>query len=166
MWYVFLWILLFFFLFVAGMISSYNHSVKTKKKLDSLSERHSFSSVDRDSIKETRNIVNFLMDRENGLGIVGSYTLHESNSIFLCDVEAFKKKNHPKILAFIRAAHLAGFTVSVRQKDRALQEREANANGTFLEYTTSIQEDDDGWNMKREEEIERKKRKYGYIDKP
>lgn len=162
---VFLWILLFF-LFVVGMISSYNLSVKTKKKLVDLSEGYTFSPVDRDSIKEMRNIVNFLMYRGNDCISVDSYMLHESKSIFLCDVEAFKKKNHPKILAFIRAAHLAGFTVSVRQKDRVLQEREANANGTFLEYATSIQEDDDVWKMKREEEIERKKRKYGYIDKP
>lgn len=162
---VFLWILLFF-LFVVGMISSYNLSAKTKKKLVDLSEGYTFSLVDRDSIKEMRNIVNFLIDRGNGCINVDSYMLHESNSIFSCDVEALKKKNHPKILAFIRAAHLAGFTVSIRQKDRALQEREANANGTFLEYATSIQEDDDVWNMKREEEIERKKRKYGYIDKP
>lgn len=165
MWYVFLWILLFF-LFVAGMISSYNLSVKIKKKLMALSERYTFSPVDRDSIKEMRNIVNFLMYRGDGCINVDSYTLHESNSIFLCDVEAFKKKNHPKIIAFIRAAHLAGFTVSVRQKDRALQEREANAKGSLSEYTTDIKEDDDGWNMKREEEIERKKRKYGYIDNP
>ena len=148
-------------LFVRGVCLSYIKARRTRRKIVAMMEEVGFSSVSTDSVQELRNIINFLQERENGLGVLNHYRMYYHDKIFGCDLEYFKKKNHPNLLAFVRAAHLAGFTVSVRQKDRAEHEKKANSNTCLFEYVTEIHED--AVDYKRKEEIETKKHKYGYI---
>lgn len=98
-----------------------------------------FSDVDADSFKEAENIMKFLYERENNLDISSRLRLSNHQTIMHEDLSAYKKKNHPGFIAFVRAAHMAGFSVSVRRKDRAEQERAANGGTGFPEYVTNIE---------------------------
>ena len=147
-------------LFARGICTSHVKAKRTRKKIEAMTHETGFSVVSTDSVQELKNIINFLLERENDLGVLNHYRLYNHDRIFGCDLEFFKKKNHPKLLAFIRAAHLAGFTVSVRRRDRADNEKKANSDTCMFEYVTEIHKDTVDY--KRKEEIERKKHKYGY----
>lgn len=134
-----LWSLLIM-LFVRGLYKSYRRSVVTRKKLLEMDSEHGFSAVDTDSFNEAGNIMEFLYEKENNLDIASRLRLNNHQKIMHEDLSAYKKKNHPRFIAFIRAAHMAGFSVSVRRKDRAEQERAANAGTGLPEYVTKIDE--------------------------
>lgn len=150
-----LWGLLFL-LFVRGLIYVFQYPRKTRKKIEALKSSKGFSDVDRDTIQEMRNVINFLLEREYDLNVLD----HLSLEMYHCHRDYIKKKNHPELLAFFRLAHLLGFTVSVRQKDKAEKERTANADACLIEYVSEIQEDKTDY--KRLREINDKKSKYGY----
>lgn len=127
-------------IFVRSLYKSYRRSVVTRKKLLEMDSEKGFSDVDSDSFSEAENIMKFLYERESDLGIASDLMMNNQYSIMYEDLSAYKKKNHPRFIAFIRAAHMAGFSVSVRRKDRAEQERAANAGTGLPEYVTKIDE--------------------------
>lgn len=134
-----LWSLLIM-LFVRGLYKSYRRSVVTRKKLLEMDSEQGFSAVDTDSFKEAGNIMEFLYEKENNLDIASRLRLNNHQKIMHEDLSAYGKKNYPRFIAFVRAAHMAGFSVSVRRKDRAEQERAANAGTGLPEYVTKIDE--------------------------
>ena len=80
-----------------------------------------------------------------------------------CDYKAIEKGNHPVLLAFVRAAHLAGCTVAIREKGTAIQERVANkALSSFVSECTSSITRKSVEKKKEDDEMKEKKEKYGY----
>lgn len=130
---------LLIFMFVRSLYKSFRQVVKAKKMMRTMDEEQGFSSVHPDSFQEMKNIIAFLAERESGLGIGGNLMFRNQMSIMMCDLSELKKNRHPRFLAFIRAAHMAGFTLSVRRKDRAEQEKVANAENCLFEYVTKIE---------------------------
>lgn len=128
------------FIFVRSLYKSYRRVVKAKKLMRTMDEEQGFSAVHPDSFQEMKNILDFLIEREQILGIGSDLKYKNKLSIMMCDLSELKKHRHPRFLAFIRAAHMAGFSVSVRRKDRAEQERAANAGTGLPEYVTKIDE--------------------------
>lgn len=147
---------LLIFLFVRGLIYVCQYPRKTRKKIEALKSSQGFSSVDRDTVQEVRNVINFLLEREYKLGVLSGLSL----GMYHCHRDYIEKKNHPELLAFFRVAHLLGYTVSVRQKDKAEQERAANSDICLAEHVSEIQEDNTDY--KRLRELDNKKSKYGY----
>lgn len=121
-----------------------------------------FSRVNEDTVQELQNIVNFLKERDQILVFHGM-SIEVKNEPLSCDYEAIEKGNHPVLLAFVRAAHLAGCTVSVREKNMPTPERVANKALSFFisECVTEITRTDIN-QRKEEHEMEEKKKKYGY----
>ena len=125
-------------LLVLMICKSLIRTIKTKKKIEAYENEVGYSRVSPDTIQEVRNVVNFLREREHGLGVIGHAGLSDVEHLYMCDEKAFYKGNHPKLLALFRAAHLAGYTISVRQKDKRKEEADANAETCLSEYVTSI----------------------------
>ena len=132
-----IWIIVSAFLFLM-ICKSFIRTIKLKRKIHAYENGLGYSLVSPDTIQEVRNVVNFLKDREHGLGVIDHARLFNSEHIYMCDIKAFHKGSHPKLLALFRAAHLAGYTISVRQKDKRKEEADANAKTCLSEYVTSI----------------------------
>lgn len=121
-----------------------------------------FSRVNEDTVQELQNMVNFLKERDQILVFHGM-SIEGKNKPLSCDYKAIEKGNHPVLLAFLRAAHLAGCTVSVREKGSQIQEREANGvlSSFISECVTGIKRKEIE-KKKKEDDLKEKKEKYGY----
>lgn len=121
-----------------------------------------FSRVDEDTVQELQNMVSFLKERDQVLVFHGM-SMETKDKPLSCDYKAIEKGNHPVLLAFVRAAHLAGCTVTVREKGTAIQERVANkALSSFVSECTSSITRKSVEKKKEDDEMKEKKEKYGY----
>lgn len=135
-------------------------TARIKRKLKTVYDKPAFTRVSTDSIQETRNIVRYLLDREADLGLLDNVNNRNYEKILHIDKSAFKKAAHPGLLAAVRAAHLAGYTISVRMKGKESEEREANSSGMILEHVSKVESGKE--RRKKEKEMRMKKDKYGY----
>lgn len=134
------------------------------KNIEEIKEnkRPKFSQVNEDAVQELQNIVKFLKGRDEILALHGM-SVEIKDKPLSCDYKAIEKGNHPVLLAFLRAAHLAGCTVSVREKGSQIQEREANGvlSSFISECVTGIKRKKIE-KKKKEDDLKEKKEKYGY----
>ena len=124
-----------------------------------------FSRVDANSINEVKNMVEFLKKRDQILALntmkVEMSSEHWIGQPLDCDYVFLEKGEHPALLAFVRSAHLAGCTVSVREKRASEIEQVTNSNIVISECVTKIYRTDFK-DEKETEDFRDKKSKYGY----
>ena len=134
------------------------------KNIEEIKEnkRPKFSQINEDTVQELQNIVKFLKKRDEILVLHGMSTEIKDKPLS-CDYKAIEKGNHPVLLAFLRAAHLAGCTISVREKGSQILEREANgALSSFISESVTGIKRTEIEKKKEEKDLQKKKEKYGY----
>lgn len=145
------WLLIIIFLAVwIPWISSKAHKkdIEELKRKEEQKEEETIKNMlhctrtDANTVVEVKNMIDFLKERDK----IIAFEEMKNDMRFEkwrgkpldCDYDSLKKGTHPALLAFVRAAHLAGCSVSIREKGYTEEEQKINAETFISEFVTKI----------------------------